>query len=169
MKGFILLPMLMTSGSLTILTNRIQGKHHFSYVPVMDLLLIRPWLPVFFFSPWNPCCEVAIPCHQAVEEHKPTVWVIRLTVLAKPSPLASITSLVSQLFWKWIYKLSGDSKCIFRELFSMTLCLLKLNLNDKAIRKWCKSGFNFILIDSLVFLEHFPIFFEVHPLWLTQK
>ena len=124
---------------------------------------------LFFFFPWNPCCEVAIPRHQAVEEHKPTVWVIRLTVPAKPSPLASITSLVSQLFWNWIYKLSGDSKCIFRELFSMTLCLLKLNLNAKAIRKWCKSGFSFILIDSLVFLEHFPIFFEVHPLYRNKN
>ena len=45
----------------------------------------------------------------------------------------------------------------------------KFNISDNGIRKWCKSGFNFILIDSLVFLEHFPIFLEVHPLWLTQK
>lgn len=97
-----LAPMLMMGGSLTILTNRVQGKHHF-YVPVTDLLLIRPWLPAFFFffleilllwdgNTMPPSCGGAqAHCVSDPADKVP----------AKSSPSINHQP-CGQLFWNWI-------------------------------------------------------------------
>ena len=89
-------------GWVFVLANKIQGNQHFPWMPVMDLLLIRPWLPDFLS--WNACCEMFsfIPCHQAVRHtshlHKRFSWQPQLSPAPQHQPAALWVSCLGTKF-----------------------------------------------------------------------